>query len=170
MTKEEICNNLESEHRKFTDYITSLNDEAFLKSPEGKWYPGQHLDHIIRSVSAVRQALRLPKMILKIIFPKANRVSKSYEGLVEKYTSKLQQGGRAAGRFIPSPVQPAQKNNLIEKLNQLVTKLCGHLNDYQEEDLDSITLPHPLLGRLTLREMLYFTIYHVQHHHKLAKI
>lgn len=24
--------------------------------------------------------------------------------------------------------------------------------------------PHPLLGKLTLREMMFFTIYHVQHH------
>jgi hypothetical protein len=30
-------------------------------------------------------------------------------------------------------------------------------------------LPHPLLGKLTLREMIYFTIYHVQHHHKLVQ-
>jgi hypothetical protein len=25
-------------------------------------------------------------------------------------------------------------------------------------------LPHPLLGKLTLREMLYFTAYHADHH------
>jgi hypothetical protein len=25
-------------------------------------------------------------------------------------------------------------------------------------------LPHPLLGKLTIREMLYFTVYHGEHH------
>ena len=35
-----------------------------------------------------------------------------------------------------------------------------------EEDLDNYILPHPLIGKTTIREMLYFTIYHVQHHHK----
>jgi len=33
-----------------------------------------------------------------------------------------------------------------------------------EDDLDRVMLPHPLLGKLTLREMLFFTIYHVEHH------
>jgi hypothetical protein len=32
--------------------------------------------------------------------------------------------------------------------------------------LDLLILPHPLLGKLTLREMLYFTLYHVEHHEK----
>ena len=168
MFKEEICAMLTTDHRNFTDYITSLNDEELLKSPPDKWNAGQHLDHIIRSVSAVRQALRVPKMILRIIFPKANRPSKDYEGLVEKYKSRLQQGGKAGGRFIPATIKATDKNNLVQKLNQQVNKLCDLLKDYNEDDLDSITLPHPLLGRLTMREMLYFTIYHVQHHHRLA--
>ena len=38
---------------------------------------------------------------------------------------------------------------------------------FSEQDLDSHILPHPLLGKLTFREMLYFTIYHVQHHQDL---
>jgi len=44
--------------------------------------------------------------------------------------------------------------------------LCKQLLDYSEQDLDELILPHPLLGKLTLREMMYFTMYHVLHHHK----
>jgi len=32
-----------------------------------------------------------------------------------------------------------------------------------------VLLPHPLLGKVTVREMLYFTIHHVQHHHALVE-
>jgi hypothetical protein len=35
--------------------------------------------------------------------------------------------------------------------------------------LERIRLPHPLLGRLTTREMLFFTLYHNQHHVEVAK-
>ncbi|MFL5807943.1 MAG: DinB family protein [Flavisolibacter sp.] len=168
MTKEEICTSLIREHRAFAAYTSSLDDRQFLFAPPGKWTAGQQLDHIIRSVSAVRQALTIPKFILSLIFPKANRPSKDYEGLVEKYKSKLKSGGRAAGRFIPKKLEPRDKKPAVEKLNNQIQKLCGLLNRYSEDQLNTFVLPHPLLGKLTLREMLYFTIYHVQHHHKLV--
>ncbi len=54
----------------------------------------------------------------------------------------------------------------MKKLQGLVQKLCKRMNKYSEEELDKYILPHPLMGKVTLREMLYFTIYHVQHHEK----
>jgi len=168
VTREEICESLMQKHRAFATYISSLNDKQFLFAPPGKWTAGQQLDHIIKSVSAVRQALTIPKFILRLIFPKANRPSKDYDGLVEKYKSKLQKGGRAAGRFIPSKLGANEKVSAAEKLNNQIQKLCNLLNHYSEDQLNTFVLPHPLLGKLTLREMLYFTIYHVQHHQRLV--
>jgi hypothetical protein len=34
----------------------------------------------------------------------------------------------------------------------------------KEAQLDQYLVPHPLLGKITLRELGYFTIYHTQHH------
>ncbi|NBX80802.1 MAG: DinB family protein, partial [Flavobacteriales bacterium] len=42
-------------------------------------------------------------------------------------------------------------------------------DNFTEDDLDKYVLPHPLLGKLTLREMLCFTIYHVKHHVEIIK-
>jgi hypothetical protein len=50
-----------------------------------------------------------------------------------------------------------------------VTTLNKRLKKYSEASLDELILPHPLLGKLTLREMLYFTIYHAGHHHHLIE-
>jgi len=38
------------------------------------------------------------------------------------------------------------------------------LENYTELELDSITIPHPLLGKLTIREMFYVMSYHPLHH------
>jgi hypothetical protein len=38
------------------------------------------------------------------------------------------------------------------------------MHTWSEDDLDNHRLPHPLLGKLTVREMLFFTLYHIQHH------
>lgn len=35
---------------------------------------------------------------------------------------------------------------------------------WSETQLDSYLLPHPVLGRVTVREMLMFTLFHFDHH------
>jgi hypothetical protein len=77
----------------------------------------------------------------------------------------LQEGGVATSQFIPEEVTIEQKEQLIKSVNDVVGKLCKQLLDYSEKDLNELILPHPLLGKLTLREMMYFTMYHVAHHH-----
>ena len=82
--------------------------------------------------------------------------------MVKKYLQKLENGGRATGRFIP-------KTESIEKGNKLKVDLKNEVVKLTEDEFDKYILPHPLLGKLTMREMLYFTIYHVGHHEELTK-
>ena len=166
MTSSHIIGMLKGSHFEFTAMIASLSEEQFLQAEPGKWSPGQQLDHLVRSVAPLEQALNLPKFIPRMLFGKANRPSRSYDEVVARYQDKLAQGGKASGKYVPAAVTVAQRDALIDKLNDLVEKLSLSLGPYREEDLDTILLPHPLLGKLTLREMLYFTIYHVQHHHQ----
>jgi len=164
MNTPEIQQRLKANHKEFCDLIASLNEKDFLLAANGKWTAGQQLDHIYRSVSAVTLGLTLPKFVIRLYVGKANRPSKDYDALVAKYKLKLQAGGKAGGRFIPKPVTPENKTRLNEKLLRSVDSLCKKIDKYDEKQLDFYILPHPLLGKLTVREMLYFTIYHVQHH------
>lgn len=165
MVQQELIDKLKENHTAFTDYINTLTPEEFMLSRNEKWTAGQQLDHIRLSAKPVTQALAMPKLALKAMFGKANRPSKSYDELVTKYKLKLQEGGVATSRFIPIEVTFAQREQLIKSVNDVVGKLCKQLLDYSEKDLDELILPHPLLGKLNLREMMYFTIYHVVHHH-----
>ena len=168
MTKQEIKSRLLLNHTIFADLIVSLNDNDFLHSANGKWTAGQQLDHIVRSVSALKYGLILPKFILKQIIGVANRPSKDYEALVAKYKSRLEAGGKAVGRFVPKPVIPANKEKIKARLLKDVNRLCKRIDSYDEKQLDLYILPHPLLGKVTVREMMYFTIYHVKHHQEIA--
>jgi len=38
------------------------------------------------------------------------------------------------------------------------------LEQFTEEELDTLSLPHPLLGILSIREMFYLISYHPSHH------
>lgn len=169
MNRTEITTLLANNHKVFLEQIDQLSDTDLCYAPEDKWNAIQQLDHIIRSVSPVNMAMGLPKFILKWRFGTANRPSKTYEQLVEKYQHKLLEGGRASARFTPPFIRADQKKNLVHKLQKLIQALCNKTNSHSEESLDTYILPHPLLGKITLREMLYFTAHHVVHHGSLIQ-
>jgi hypothetical protein len=169
MDKEIIKKNLIENHSSFIDFVFSLTESDFSKCKDGKWTAGQQLEHIYLSVKPVSQILAFPKFLLKIIWGSANRESKTYEELVQKYLQKLENGGRATGRFIPKAVNTNKAEKIKIALNNEISDLCSHLDNFTENDLDTYILPHPLLGKLTLRELFFFTIYHVQHHEELTK-
>jgi hypothetical protein len=166
MNKAEIGSLLQTNHRQFIELQLSLDEKKFTTSVNGKWSPCQELDHIIRAVQPVVLSFYLPAFFLKLIFGVANRPSKSHEALIEKYQLKLTNGGKASGRFVPRGISFNGKVEALKKLESLVKTLIQKTEAKSEEWLDHIILPHPLLGKLTMREMLYFTAYHVQHHRK----
>jgi DinB superfamily len=165
----EIVVALEENVNAFNNFVAPMNKEQFEATPGGKWSAGQNLDHLIRSIRPLQLAYSLPKFLLKMMFGKANRPSRSYEELVQKYKNKLAEGGRASGPFIPPVIVFEQKDLLIKKYDQHKQRFIGKIEKQSEVDLDLYILPHPLLGKLTLREMLFFTIHHNEHHLELLK-
>ena len=162
--KPEIISALNENVDAFNNYITPLSKEQFEATPNVKWSAGQNLDHLIRAMKPLQLAYGLPKIALRILFGKTNRLSKTYDELVAKYKTKLAAGGRASGPFIPPFISFEKKDELIKKYTEQKQKLIGKIGKQSEKDLDLYILPHPLLGKVTLREMLYFTIHHNEHH------
>jgi hypothetical protein len=169
MDKQTIHTLLQQNHAAFIQMIASLNEATFCKVMAEKWTAGQQAQHIHQSLAPLNKALLLPNFLLGWIFGKSNRPSKTYEALTDKYKSKLQLGGRATGRFVPAAVAFNQKDGLVKQLEKDVATLCKLVKRKSEADLDKYILPHPLLGKLTLRELFYFTAYHVQHHQQLVE-
>ena len=169
MERHELTDKLLKNHNSFIEYITSLTDIDFLHAQNEKWSAGQQLDHIFLSVKPLKQILGFRKILIRILFGKANRPSKSYDELSVKYKDKLQKGGRATGRFIPKKIGISQKTELVNSLTKAIQKLSNQIGSFSEQQLDDLILPHPLLGKITLREMIYFTIYHVAHHHEITR-
>ena len=163
-TKSDITNGLENSFDNLVLFIHSLDNNQFGSRPNGKWSAGQQLDHLIRSVKPLNLAFRLPKFIFPLLFGKMNRTPKTFEELKLKYSEKLSNGGKASGRFIPPVINFEDASNKIRAYLKQKEKLIENIQSFTELQLDTILLPHPLLGKLTVREMLFFTIYHVQHH------
>ena len=166
MKKTEIAKEFKEKANDFVFYVNTLSDQDFEKVINDKWSPGQQLEHIYLSTKPIEQVFLLPKFLLNIFFGKPKQTSKSYNEVVTDYQKILDNGGTAPSKFIPKQTGIDKKERLIKQLSKTVDKLIDKLNQKSEEDLDTILIPHPLLGRITLRELYYFTIYHILHHRK----
>ena len=170
MNKQELLKQLKKQYKDFMAEVEILNEEEFMKAAAGKWTAGQQLDHLCRALRPLVFGFRLPKFIPRLLFGKANRPSKSYDDLVAKYLRKIKEGGKASGAYVPKAIAYSQKKQLLRRMQGLVDALCRGIERFSEEQLDQLILPHPLIGKVTIREMLYFTAYHAAHHkHSILK-
>lgn len=171
LTKEEIIQRLQFASEEFTNFASQISSVQFFHQPKEKWSIAQNVNHLIISANTTRLAFSLPKFIVTLYAGKPNRPSRSYDELVNKYKLKLQQGGRASGRFIPKIISPQTgKENLLQSFTTSMTKLSTAIEKkWTDPLLDQYIAPHPLLGKITLRELAYFTIYHTQHHLSIIK-
>lgn len=166
MNKEELNQKLVEIHKAFIETVNALDEAKFTHSKEEKWTAGQQLDHIFLSVKPLTVAMALPGFMTKMMFGKANRPSRTYDEVIAKYQEKLEEGGVAPSRFVPKEIPFSAKEDVMKKLKKTLNVLSNQLDRMKENQLDEIVIPHPLLGKMTVREMIYFTIYHGQHHHK----
>lgn len=167
MEKEAMIALLQQNYAQLVAKVSQLDDRALLYAPTEKWNALQQVDHLIKSVTPVNMAFGLPSFILSWRFGVANRPSRSYDALVDRYHIKLQAGGRASAAFVPPPeIAATEKEKLLLQLDKVVCQLARRTTRYKDFALDKYILPHPLLGMITLREMIYFTAYHASHHGK----
>lgn len=165
MTKEEIIPVVEKVYLAFTRYCDAIPETTFFNKPGSKWSVAENVQHIITATDTSTLAYSLPKFLVRWVAGKPNRQSRTYEELVARYKKKLAEGGTASGRFVPKPftIKPG-KEKLMHKWNKAAIKHLTALKKYDDAALDNYLVKHPLLGRIALRELCYFSIYHTQHH------
>jgi hypothetical protein len=169
MDKAEIIVALKKNHNSFIQYINELTNEEYLFSDQPKWTAGQQLEHIVLCVKPLVQVFSMDKLMIEKNFGTAKNPSRTYEVLLDEYSAKLKAGGKAPERYVPASSVSNQKEMLTEKLTNLVNDLCSQIENFTEEELDRLCIPHPLLGNITLREMMYNAICHVEHHHEMTR-
>lgn len=163
-TKDDIKKALNSIFEELNNYIKSVDDATFKKSIDKKWSIAENIDHLTISNNITAIAFNTPKFVLKQSFKTNNRPNWNYDEVVWKYQRSLSEGAKASLPFTPKlSVVPVRF--LVEKfwLNS-TSNLLNAIDKWSEEELDTYLVPHPLIGKMTARELLFFTIYHVNHH------
>ena len=146
--------------------------EVFFAPQGDKWSPAEHALHLQKSSAPLAVGLRLPAWLLRLRFGRPTRPSRSFTDLREDYRRALAGGGQA-GRFAPAregpaPDPDARRGEILIQWLLTNGRLFNVLARWREDRLDTVQLPHPLLGMLTVREMAAFTVYHTSHHLSLV--
>ena len=168
-SREEIIAALEEVSLNLIKLISEQDAVKFMVATENKWSTAQQLDHLTRSIKQLELILSKPHFIMKLLFGTANRATRNYKTVVEKYNIKLEQGATTTGQYVPKPSANSNKKKMLDNFARKSEKLERIINRYKENDLDRYVLPHPLLGKLTIREMMFFTIHHIKHHTDATK-
>jgi len=171
MNRVEIRAKLVETYKQFGEFLSDLSEDEFEYAPPGKWNAGQQAEHLIKSTKPILNGLGVPKMMIGMQFGKANRPSKTYPELVERYQDKLANNNQPGpATFAPGKVNYSDVAKLVNTQNEIIEKIVKKLDSWSGKDMDKYVFPHPLLGKVTIREMMYFTIYHADHHQSIIKL
>lgn len=166
MEKTAIISALREKFNILTDSLGAL-PEAQISQPlaPGKWSIGQHAMHLLLSTRPVTSGMALPKEVLAGKFGTEGAApERSFEDLHAFYLQVLAGGVTAPPVFTPELISASQKQELITALQTAASELIEAALAWSEEELSAYVMPHPALGKLTIREMLMFTIFHTAHH------
>jgi hypothetical protein len=170
-SKFEVIENLRNANHKVTTYFSSLSPQQFFDHPPEVWSPAENLQHLIQSVSPIAQALGVPSEALHKRFGISERSSRPYSEIVKLYRAELAKGAVSSEQYIPVldglglPGDPQMaQDEILRNWERVSEGLLDILERQSDDDLDRTQLPHPLLGQMTMRELLLWTAYHNQHH------
>jgi len=171
-TKESLMVDMENIFEETINWFNDQPEADFNKEIiPGKWTMAGHLYHLIKSTKGVSKGMGMPKLVLRTTFGKSNRTERTFDQQYKKYIDSLAaianttgQAPIAGAKFVPAPGRAFDKSELTKRFSEELTSMKNQVSKWKEKDLGVYVLPHPAMGKLTIREMIYFTIFHTKHH------
>lgn len=166
-TKPEIVERLRAIHLGVVATVDSIPAAQFDAGSAESWSPAGYLKHLLLSVKPFAKAVTFPPDALKRRFGSPARPSIPYADLVARYQARLDEGARAedfegilpTSFRMPDDVADIQVY-LVDLWNEAHERMFGGLENWSEDQLDGVAILHPAIGTISVREMLYFTIFH----------
>ena len=163
--KESIFKGLQESFQIVQESIATLAPGEGQVGFAGKWNTAEQLEHLLLSNKPILKALHLPKEQLRHMFGELDRAGQNYNDLKARYLQILrEQAIKAPPRFQPQSATMETLANARQKWKELEGGFAAVAAQWGEEELDAYVIPHPAMGNLSVREMLFFVIFHNAHH------
>ena len=167
--KESLVSGVRRSVAEFNAIIAGLDDRAFERNAGGKWSAGQDLRHLVKILRIMNIVYALPLFTLRISFGKSDRSSRDNHVIAQKYKEAMAVAVKAPLPFVPGTVRAGERDALISAHLLLGEPLCRRIEKMSEHSLDAYRIPHPVMGKVTLREMIVLTCLHTDHHAEITK-
>ena len=167
VSKLEILAALESNARSIVEFFSSLPDRVALEGDADHWSPAHHLVHLTKASVSVERALgsgalpRHPTARSRAYAEVRDAAAAAVAGTAKE---KLLEMGRTVA--VAPGVEVADITRAFARAS---AGLRTAASSWTEEALDRHAIPHPLMGELTVREMLLFFVLHERHHLKIVR-
>lgn len=154
MTKYDIEPILDNKHIELFEWVNKQSDQSWTQGLNEKWTVGQHILHIVDVIQLLNKAFEYSQFLLRYKFGKSNRPSRSYDALVKRCKEKLHLHKEKAKTFHKNLRIPkiAERQKLLVVLQFENKKLQARVHQWKNKDLDTLLIPHPLMGKMTMRE------------------
>ena len=160
MRKTEILNQLDTAYHHMAKVAHEVKSKDFYDSINGKWSAAENLRHLTVSAKIVNKAFRAPKLALALKFGLKLGKSMTYKDLVKAYQSATRTG------FEPRFKSNSTKEKELEEFLIVHNQLSENIYNWSDGQLNRYQVKHPALGKVSMREIAYFMIYHIGHHTK----
>ncbi|TXE06541.1 DinB family protein [Gelidibacter salicanalis] len=168
MHKDEIADLLEEKYRTLLNCLEVQDDEKWIQGPEGKWTSGQQALHMLQSIKPLNDVLSLPRFWYKYAYGLNDRELRDYDTIVQRYLQRLEdykKNPRKVSKTLRIP-KIKDKRYILNRLQVESKKLQYKTRRISDKNLDTLVLPHPIMGKMPVRELLMWTAYHAEHHTK----
>ena len=171
MDRKDIADLIDAKHSELIHWLETQPLESWTQGPEGKWTQGQQALHLLQSIIPLNNALSLPKFLIRYKFGKANRPVRDYDSIVNRYHERLKDAKGKTFKGSQNMKVPTvnEKQYILNRLQTESKKLQYKTKKISDKNLDTLILPHPLMGKMPIREIIMWTAYHVEHHTETLK-
>jgi hypothetical protein len=143
----------------------SVSDADFFTRINDKWSIAENMIHLEKVAKRIAGALSMPREQLAN-FGISTRPSRDFNEIIAEYRTALQGVVVVPKAFQGIQTAEDTRASILETYTKAHAFLETKMGDFTEDELDKYQMPHPLLGLLTLREMLSFVAFHIGHHQK----
>src|SRR5690349_13225010 len=150
-SKNEILSSLKDSGLRAQSWFDGIPADQFFTRQGEVWSASDNVDHMIKAIKPITKAVKLPKVALQTLFGKPVTLSRTYEEICRIYGDEIAKGAKAAGSFLPKQETPdtpeEKKGELLGQLSMELDKLISAVEKWEENDLDEVQLPHPIIGK-----------------------
>lgn len=168
MHRDEIADLLEEKYHVLLDWLEHQDDEKWMYGPTNKWTEGQQALHLLKSIKPLNDVLSMPRFMFKYTLGTANREPREYDAIVSDYLEKLENYKKTTTKSRKKLNVPKiqDKRYILTRLQVESKKLQYKTRRISDKNLDTLVLPHPIMGKILIREMLMWCAFHAEYHFK----